>query len=174
MLVGICTDVHLHTQRLRQAARQARALGAQELWCLGDVVDALLGAPPAVLGDAVAVAVEECDLVLAGNHELWCLQRGSLPPDAAEVVATWSPVEQRHGVGLVHASLDDPFMEWVDGPEKAGRLLRAREGWLAVHGHTHRRRLWAATASHPHAVPRPTRGRVEAGSERLLACPGAL
>ncbi len=174
MLVGICTDVHLHTQRLREVGREARALGAEELWCLGDVVDALLGAPPAVLAEAVDVALTECDLVLGGNHELWALERGLLPEATAALVRSWSPVEERHGVGLVHGSLDDPFMEFVDAAPKAGRLLRQSPGWLAVHGHTHRRRLWAATERHPHAVSRPTRGTVEAGEERLLACPGAL
>ena len=110
MVVGICTDVHLHTTRLRAFGEQARALGAEELWCLGDVVDALLGAPPAVLADAIAVALDTCDLVLGGNHELWCLQRNLLPPETAELVKGWSPVAERHGVGLVHGSLDDPFI----------------------------------------------------------------
>jgi UDP-2,3-diacylglucosamine pyrophosphatase LpxH len=174
MIVGICTDVHNHTARLRAFAAAARERGAEELWCLGDVVDALIGAPPAAHAATVDTAVELCDLVLAGNHELWCLQRGLFAPATAEVVQGWSPVEERHGVGLVHGSLDDPFMEFVDAAPKAGKLLRASTGWLAVHGHTHRRRLWAATPGYPHAESRPTRGTVAAGEERLLACPGAL
>ncbi len=174
MLVAICTDVHGHTQRLRLWARRARERGAVELWCLGDVVDSMIGAPPAALAEAVEAAVEECDLVLGGNHELWSLQRGLLAPETAQVVQAWSPVEERHGIGLVHGSLDDPFMEFVDSAAKAGKLLRASSGWLAVHGHTHRRRLWAATGSYPHAESRPTRGVVTAREDRLLACPGAL
>jgi hypothetical protein len=174
MVVGICTDVHGHTARLRAFAQHARARGAQELWCLGDVVDALIGAPPAALAETVEAAVEECDLVLGGNHELWALQRQLLDPGTARVVSDWSPVGERHGIGLVHASLADPFMEFVDTAEKAGRLLREVPDWLAVHGHTHRRRLWAATDRYPHAESRPTRGVVAAGEDRLLACPGAL
>lgn len=175
MLVAICTDVHGHTQRLRLWAERARERGAAELWCLGDVVDSMIGMPPAALAEAVETAVEECDLVLGGNHELWCLQRGLFDAATAETVRAWSPVEQRHGIGLVHGSLDDPFMEFVDSVAKAGKLLRQTEGWLAVHGHTHRRRLWAALPSYPHAEPRPTRGVVAAEEEdTLLACPGAL
>jgi predicted phosphodiesterase len=174
VIVGICTDVHLHGRRLQQFAADARARGAEELWCLGDVVDALMGAPPEVHAACVDLAAAECTLVLGGNHELWALQRGLLDPATAAVVAGWSPVGERHGVGLVHGSLDDPFMEWVDDAPKAGRLLRRTPGWLAVHGHTHRRRLWAATGTHPHAASGPTRGRVAAGEDRLLACPGAL
>ena len=174
MLVAICSDVHLHVTRLQLVAQRARTAGAEELWCLGDVVDALLGAPPAVLAEAVAVAVAECDLVLGGNHELWCLQRGLFAPGTAEIAKGWSAVEERHGVGLVHGSLDDPFMEFVTTAPQAGKLLRATPGWLAVHGHTHTRRLWAATPTFPHAETRPTRGRIEAGEDRLLACPGAL
>ncbi len=174
MVVGICTDVHLHVARLRVFAAQARARGAEELWCLGDVVDSMLGAPPAALAHAVAVATEECDLVLGGNHELWCLQQGQLDPETAKTVSEWSPVDERHGVGVVHGSLDDPYMEFVDTPAKAGKLLRATGGWLAVHGHTHTRRLWAATPSYPHAEKRPTRGTVAAHEDKLLACPGAL
>ncbi|WP_354697923.1 hypothetical protein DSM112329_03581 [Paraconexibacter sp. AEG42_29] len=174
MLVGICTDVHNHTGRLRAFGVAAREQGAQELWCLGDVVDALIGAPPAAHAETVAEAVGLCDIVLAGNHDLWCLQRGLLDAATAATVEAWSPVEERHGVGLVHASLDDPFMEFVDTPAKAAKVLRGTPGWLAVHGHTHRRRLWAQTAEYPHAENRRTRGRVAAGDERLLANPGAL
>lgn len=174
MLVGVCADVHNHTGRLQAFAAAAREQGAAELWCLGDIVDALIGAPPPAHASTVAAAVELCDLVLAGNHELWCLQRGLLDAATAEVVGAWSPVEERHGVGLVHASLDDPFMEFVDSAPKAARVLRGTTGWLALHGHTHRRRLWARTAGHPHAESRPTRGLVAAGEDRLLANPGAL
>lgn len=174
MIVAICTDVHLHVQRLQRFSQQALDAGAHELWCLGDVVDALVGAPPSVLAEAVAAAAGTCALVLAGNHELWCLQRGAFDAETAATVSAWSPVEERHGVGLVHASLDDPFMEFVSTPSSAAKLLRGTPGWLAVHGHTHTRRLWAATESYPHAEKRPTRGVVAAGDERLLACPGAL
>ncbi len=174
MLVAVCTDVHLHVQRLGVFARRAREAGAQELWCLGDVVDALVGAPPPVLAEAVEAAVSTCTVVLAGNHELWCGQRGLFAPETVEAVAGWSAVEERHGVGLVHGSLDDPFMEFVTTAPQAGKLLRAAPGWLAIHGHTHTRRLWAATPTYPHAQKRPTRGVVTAGDDRLLACPGAL
>lgn len=174
MIVGVCSDVHNHTTRLHAFAAAAREHGAQELWCLGDVVDALIGAPPAAHAETVRAAVELCDVVLAGNHELWCLQRTLLDPATARVVAAWSPVEERHGVGLVHASLEDPFMEFVDTPLKAARLLRATPGWLALHGHTHCRRLWARTGTSPTAENRPTRGAVAAGQDRLLANPGAL
>jgi hypothetical protein len=175
MIVGICTDVHNHTARLRAFAAAARERGAEELWCLGDVVDALIGAPPVAHAATVDTALELCDLVLAGNHELWCLQRGLLDSATAQSVQAWSPVEERHGVGLVHASLEDPFMEFVDDAPKAARLLRATPGWLAVHGHTHQRRLWAQTDAYPNAESRPTRGTVVAAAgDRLLANPGAL
>ena len=174
MVVAVCSDVHLHVSRLELVARRAREAGAQELWCLGDVVDSQLGAPPAMLGEALDAARRLCDVVLAGNHELWCLQRGLLTPEEAEAIAGWSAVEERRGVGLVHGSLDDPYMEFVRTPAQAGKLLRAATGWLALHGHTHVRELWAATGTYPHAESRPTRGVVAAGEDRLLACPGAL
>lgn len=174
MIVGVVSDVHLHVGRLELAARRAREEGAEEVWCLGDVVDSMLGAPPAVLADAIAVAQRTCDVVLAGNHELWALQRGLLDPEAAEAIAGWSAVEERCGVGLVHGSLDDPYMEFVRTAPAAARVLRGTPGWLALHGHTHVRKLWAQTATYPHAVARPTRGVVAAGDDRLLACPGAL
>ncbi|MCW3040552.1 MAG: metallophosphoesterase family protein [Solirubrobacterales bacterium] len=174
MLVAVCSDVHNHTGRLVAFATAARAAGAQELWCLGDVVDALIGAPPAAHASTVAAAVELCDVVLAGNHELWCVQRGMLDAATREIVEGWSPVEERHGVGLVHASLQDPFMEFVDTPVKAARVLRETSGWLALHGHTHTRKLWAQTDAYPGAQIRPTRGTVAAGADRLLANPGAL
>lgn len=174
MIVAVCADLHLHLQRLELFVRRAREAGAAELWCLGDVVDALLGAPPEVLGEAVETAEAAFDLVLAGNHELWALQRDLLAPQTQETVKAWPAVDERHGVGVVHASLDDPFMEFVTTAPQAGKLLRGASGWLALHGHTHTRRLWAATPTYPHAEKRETRGVVAAGDDRLLACPGAL
>ncbi len=174
MIVAVCADVHLHVSRLERVAALAAESGCEELWCLGDVVDALLGAPAPVLADAVARALDACDVVLAGNHEQWCLQRGQFDAGTAAVVSEWSAVEERHGVGLVHASLDDPFMEFVTTAAQAGKMLRRAPGWLALHGHTHTRRLWAAVGTYPHAEKRPTRGVVAAGDDRLLACPGAL
>lgn len=37
----------------------------------------------------------------AGAQELWCLQRGLLPPQTAEAVRAWSAVGERSGVGPV-------------------------------------------------------------------------
>jgi predicted phosphodiesterase len=175
MIVGICTDVHNHTARLRAFAAQARARGAEELWCLGDVVDSLIGAPPAAMAETVGVAVRQCTVVLGGNHELWALQRGLLDEETATTVEAWPTLGQRHGITVVHASLRDPVMEFITDAETAAATLRAQAGWLGVHGHTHRRRLWAQLPAFPYAESRPTRGVVTAAEdERLLACPGAI
>src|SRR3954447_2087592 len=65
MQVAICTDIHGNRHAFEAVIAAAEAAGADELWCLGDLVG--YGAEP----DAcVALASEHCAIVLAGNHDL--------------------------------------------------------------------------------------------------------
>ena len=65
MLVAICTDIHGNRHAFEAVIAAAETAGAEEMWCLGDLVG--YGAEP----DAcVALADERCSIVLAGNHDL--------------------------------------------------------------------------------------------------------
>src|SRR5436190_17427532 len=65
MRVAICTDIHGNRHAFQAVIAAAEADGAEELWCLGDLVG--YGADP----DAcVALAAAHCSVCLAGNHDL--------------------------------------------------------------------------------------------------------
>ena len=65
MQVAICTDIHGNRHAFEAVIAAAEDAGAEELWCLGDLVG--YGAEP----DAcVALADEHCSICLAGNHDL--------------------------------------------------------------------------------------------------------
>ena len=65
MQVAICTDIHGNRHAFEAVIAAAEEAGAEELWCLGDLVG--YGAEP----DAcVALADAHCAICLAGNHDL--------------------------------------------------------------------------------------------------------
>ena len=65
MRVAICADIHGNKQAFEAVIAAAETDGADELWCLGDLVG--YGAEP----DAcVALAEAHCTVCLAGNHDL--------------------------------------------------------------------------------------------------------
>src|SRR5829696_4097909 len=65
MRVAIASDIHGNKQAFQAVIAAAEAAGAEELWCLGDLVG--YGAEP----DAcVALADAHCTICLAGNHDL--------------------------------------------------------------------------------------------------------
>src|ERR687896_446314 len=65
MRVAIASDIHGNKHAFQAVIAAAEADGAEELWCLGDLVG--YGAEP----DAcVALAADHCAICLAGNHDL--------------------------------------------------------------------------------------------------------
>src|ERR671927_758869 len=117
MQVAICTDIHGNRHAFEAVIEAARASGADELWCLGDLVG--YGAEP----DAcVELAARHCTVCLAGNHDLAVIGELSLEEFSrgAALAARWtsevirsetrdfllalSPQGAAEGVGLFHAS----------------------------------------------------------------------
>ncbi len=74
MRVAIASDVHGNRQAFEAVIAAAEDAGADELWCLGDLVG--YGGEP---DDCVALADEHCAVCLAGNHDL--AVTGELPID---------------------------------------------------------------------------------------------
>src|SRR6185312_16607167 len=115
MRVAICTDIHGNRHAFEAVIAAAEADGAEELWCLGDLVG--YGAEP----DAcVALASEHCSICLAGNHDLAVVEVLSLDDFSrgAALAARWtqevisdatrefllslSPAGEAFGYGLFH------------------------------------------------------------------------
>jgi predicted phosphodiesterase len=150
MQVAICTDIHGNRQAFEAVIAAAEAEGAEELWCLGDLVG--YGAEP----DAcVALAAEHCAICLAGNHDLAVVGEISLEEFSrgAALAARWTqevisaetrefllscrPASAAEGIGLFHASPRDPIWEYVLSGLTAELCFDATEYRVSLIGHSH-------------------------------------
>jgi diadenosine tetraphosphatase ApaH/serine/threonine PP2A family protein phosphatase len=150
MRAAVITDIHANLPALEAVLAAIDDAGADEIWCLGDVVG--YGAQP----DGCAELVKErCDVCLVGNHDLAVLgdlDISSFSSAAADAV-TWTqanagaetldflrdlkPVGERAGMGLFHASPRDPVWEYVLSIEQAQECLRLQPQRVALIGHSH-------------------------------------
>jgi diadenosine tetraphosphatase ApaH/serine/threonine PP2A family protein phosphatase len=150
MRVAICSDIHGNRQGFEAVIAAAADAGAQELWCLGDLVG--YGAEP----DAcVELAERHCAVCLAGNHDLAVIEVLSLEDFSrgAELAARWtrevirpatrefllslSPVASVGPLGLFHASPRDPIWEYVLSPLAAELCFDATDHRISFVGHSH-------------------------------------
>jgi predicted phosphodiesterase len=177
MKIAIVSDIHGNRQAFEAVLEDVWASGAQELWCLGDLVG--YGADP----DAcVALAREHADLVLAGNHDL--AVTGEIPLDefsrGASLAARWTqeviaeenlsflsslvPQVLDKEVGLYHASPRDPVWEYVLSVLLAELCLDVQRHRVCLVGHSHIALSFVRPEGEP-ATGEPRR----AGSELDLA-----
>src|SRR3954454_9981830 len=117
MRIAICSDIHGNRQGFEAVIAAAEADGADELWCLGDLMG--YGAEP----DAcVELAARHCAICLAGNHDLAVVgvisleefSRGAalaaqwtrdvIAPETRDFLLALQPSGSAGGVGLFHAS----------------------------------------------------------------------
>jgi predicted phosphodiesterase len=150
MRVAICTDIHGNRHAFEAVIAAAEADGAEELWCLGDLVG--YGAEP----DAcVALAERHCTICLAGNHDLAVVEVLSLDEFSrgAAIAAKWTqdtisaptreyllslkPAGEAEGIGLFHASPRDPVWEYVLSGLTAELCFDATDFRVSLIGHSH-------------------------------------
>jgi predicted phosphodiesterase len=150
MQVAIVSDVHGNRHAFEAVLAGIEGAEVDEVWCLGDLVG--YGAEP----DAcVALARENADLCLGGNHDL--AVRGDLPLSefsrGAELAARWTQdaiapdtlaflrelQTQALGepVGLYHASPRDPVWEYVLSALQADLCLDVQRHRVCLIGHSH-------------------------------------
>ena len=150
MQVAICTDIHGNRHAFEAVIAAAEAAGAEELWCLGDLVG--YGAEP---DQCVALAEEHCEIVLAGNHDLAVVEVLSLEDFSrgAALAARWTqevisdhtraflkslqPQGDALGYGLFHASPRDPIWEYVLSGLTAELCFDATDFRVSFIGHSH-------------------------------------
>jgi predicted phosphodiesterase len=150
MRVAIVSDIHGNRQAFEAVLSAIEQSGAQEVWCLGDLVG--YGAEPEA---CVELARQHAAFSLAGNHDLGV--RGDLPLEefsrGAELAAKWTqetisaetleylkslePLKLDESVGLFHASPRDPVWEYVLSPLQAELCLDAQEHRICLVGHSH-------------------------------------
>src|SRR3954470_17665636 len=150
MRVAIASDIHGNKQAFQAVIAAAEADGAEELWCLGDLVG--YGAEP----DAcVALADAHCTICLAGNHDLAVVEvlsledfsRGAalaaywtrevITPRTREYLLSLKPQSQAEGIGLFHASPRDPVWEYVLSALAAELCFDATDFRISLIGHSH-------------------------------------
>ena len=187
MHVAICSDIHGNRHAFEAVVAAAEASGAEQLWCLGDLVG--YGADP----DAcVALAEAHCAVCLAGNHDLAVTGALSLSDFSrgAAIAARWTrdaisestrtfltrlrPSGAAGGVGLFHGSPRDPVWEYVLSPLAAEACFAATGHRVALIGHSHvalsfSRRGDGATAG----AARGGGTALDAGTGRWLINPGS-
>jgi predicted phosphodiesterase len=150
MRVAICTDIHGNRHAFEAVIAAAEDAGAEELWCLGDLVG--YGAEP----DAcVALAARHSAICLAGNHDLAVVEVLSLEEFSrgAAIAAQWTqetisqqtrefllslqPSGEGEGIGLFHASPRDPVWEYVLSGLTAELCFDATDFRVSLIGHSH-------------------------------------
>ncbi len=150
MQVAIASDVHGNAHAFRAVIADAERAGAEELWCLGDLVG--YGGSP---DDCVALADAHCAVCLAGNHDLAVTGDLSIEDFSrgAAVAALWTrevvtedtlgflrslrPQGSAEGLGLFHASPRDPIWEYVLSALTAELCFDATDFRVSLIGHSH-------------------------------------
>jgi predicted phosphodiesterase len=150
MRVAIATDIHGNRHAFEAVIDAAEREGAEELWCLGDLVG--YGGDPDA---SVELARRHCSVCLAGNHDLAVVDVLSLEEFSrgAALAAQWTreviaaetrdfllslkPEGSAQGVGLFHASPRDPIWEYVLSGLTAELCFDATDFRVSLIGHSH-------------------------------------
>ena len=150
MRVAIATDIHGNRHAFEAVIDAAEQDGAEELWCLGDLVG--YGGDPDA---SVELARRHCSVCLAGNHDLAVVDVLSLEEFSrgAALAATWTreviapetrdfllslkPEGSAQGVGLFHASPRDPIWEYVLSGLTAELCFDVTDFRVSLIGHSH-------------------------------------
>jgi predicted phosphodiesterase len=148
--VAVISDIHSNLPALEAVLADLAGHDPDEVWCLGDLVG--YGADPDACTALVGEAVQRC---LAGNHDL--VVRGDIDIGyfamSAGVAARWtvkvikeetrgyllplSPLGEKEGVGLYHASPRDPVWEYVLSVRQAADCMQVQRQRVALIGHSH-------------------------------------
>jgi predicted phosphodiesterase len=150
MRIALLSDVHGNLPAFEAVLVDVDAAGADEIWCLGDLVG--YGAEP---DGCVELARGRCDVCLAGNHDMVVtgeLDIEDFSPDAA-TAARWTrerigadalaflrdlrPEESGREIGLYHASPRDPVWEYVLSDWQADECMDLMQARVGAIGHSH-------------------------------------
>jgi len=150
MRVAIATDIHGNRHAFEAVIDAAEQDGAEELWCLGDLVG--YGGDPDA---SVELARRHCSVCLAGNHDLAVVDvlsleefsrgaalaatwtRDVIAPETREFLLSLKPEGSAGGVGLFHASPRDPVWEYVLSGLTAELCFDVTDYRISLIGHSH-------------------------------------
>jgi len=147
--IAVLSDPHANADALTAVLADIARRGADERWCLGDIVG--YGPDPA---DTVDLIRASCELVLAGNHDLVCARPGhpvrwpgplsraiswaqdTLNAEQMSWLRSLRPTGGRHGITAVHGSPRDPYWEFIGSRTTALACMRDLPA-VTLFGHTH-------------------------------------
>lgn len=150
MRAAVITDIHSNLPALEAVIAAIDERGADEIWCLGDVVG--YGADPDGCADLVR---ERCQVCLVGNHDLAVLgeldissfssaaadavrwTRENIDERSLEFLRGLTPSGDREGFGLFHASPRDPVWEYVLSTDQADDCMDVQPQPVCLIGHSH-------------------------------------
>jgi predicted phosphodiesterase len=185
--VAVISDVHANLAALEAVLDAVDASGADELWCLGDLVG--YGPEPERCVERV---LERAAICLAGNHDL--VVAGSIGLEVfahdAEAAARWTarvlpepalqalrelaPSGARAGVELYHGSIRDPVWEYVVDDRTAATCLELQGAPVALIGHSHVALLYGYANGSFIGGLTPDGTRVELAPGPFLLNPGSV
>lgn len=176
--IAVIADVHADWPALSSVVSAIEAAPVDRIWCLGDW--ACGGAHPKRVFDWI---LANCELVLAGNHEVFVRGRswerlraygrdvaaaefafqklGRRRVDRLHALDSYSLTEHAE---LVHGALSAPVDGYLSGRREAERNLAMLQRPLLLYAHTHQPALWE-----PAALPGVLRRRIRLGAEYQLA-----
>jgi diadenosine tetraphosphatase ApaH/serine/threonine PP2A family protein phosphatase len=185
----VISDIHANLPALESVLGAIDGAGAEEIWCLGDVVG--YGAEPNECG---ALVGERCALCLVGNHDLAVL--GALDissfSEAAAIAVSWTreniseptlellrgmePAGERERIALFHASPRDPVWEYVLSLEQADANLDVQPERVALIGHSHAALYFsrAEAEGEVHGAQAGDDALLQLGQGRWLLNPGSV
>jgi diadenosine tetraphosphatase ApaH/serine/threonine PP2A family protein phosphatase len=147
---AVISDIHGNLQALEAVLEDIVSDGADEVWCLGDVVG--YGPHP---NECCTLVRERTQLCLCGNHDLAVLgvldisdfsgdaavaarwTQGVLDDGNAEWLRSLAPRAERDGVELYHGSPRDPVWDYVLSDEVAVASLHLAAAPIVLVGHSH-------------------------------------
>ena len=187
MQVAVVSDIHGNRHAFEAVLDAVDAAGAEQIWCLGDLVG--YGAEPDV---CVELALARCDVVLAGNHDLAVTGELSLEefsPGAA-AAARWTqenidprnlaalrplpPQSLDHEVGLFHASPRDPIWEYVLSTLQAELCLEAQRHRVCLVGHSHVALAFVRRGEGVAGTACPKDSRIDLTTGKWIVNPGSV
>src|SRR3954454_12177352 len=148
--VALLSDGHGNLPAFQAVIADIKSTGVDQVWNLGDLVG--YGAQP---DECVALAKQECDLCLIGNHDLVVIDklkvddfsanaataalwtREHINDETREFLSKLSPKDETREMKLYHASPRDPVWEYVLSTGLAEACIDAMPGRMAAVGHSH-------------------------------------
>jgi diadenosine tetraphosphatase ApaH/serine/threonine PP2A family protein phosphatase len=188
MRIALLSDVHGNLPAFRAVVDDVRGARVDQLWCLGDLIG--YGAQPE---QCVLLAREECDLCLAGNHDLVVIReldiqefsssaaiaaewtRDKLSEDSAAFLRALEPKDEQRELGLYHASPRDPVWEYVLSTWQADECFKEMTPRVGAVGHSHVALFFhGAPNAEATGAQAPGGTEMDLSDDRWLINPGAV